>query len=174
MSLKNIIVLYAGLSCLFCVRLYANEVVQESAKDSVIISESNDSVKVIVWERSVSPFIEILGKGFVSVNVDFRFKKAWAISVGLQPGEGLMPDIMFYHFSGVRRRFEAGGGLSAGFRNDFTLGGILIHGVIGYRYQKKKGLFFRVGFTPLYTMFFDEPDRNRFLPFPGISLGYSF
>jgi hypothetical protein len=82
---------------------------------------------------------------------------------------------MYYHLSGKRHRFEVGGGFSAGFSTNFSLAGILIHGVIGYRYQKKKGLFFRVGVTPFYAIFFDDPDRsNKFYPFAGLSLGYSF
>lgn len=124
-----------------------------------------------------SLYIELLGKGFLSLNVDYRWKESYAISFGLQPLEGLLTDFMFYHFGGIRRRFELGGGFSGGFSKDYELKVILLHGVIGYRSQKKKGLIFRAGFTPLYVIFVDEKDKNRsnkFYPFVGLSWGYSF
>jgi len=122
-----------------------------------------------------SPFIELLGKGFLSVNVDFRRKESHAISIGLQPFEGLAPNIMYYYLSGKRHRLSWEEVFSGGFANDFSLEVVLIHGVVGYRYQKKKGLFFRVGFTPLYVIFLNDKDRgNKLYPFAGLSLGYSF
>jgi len=126
------------------------------------------------WKPCTSPFIEILGKGFLSLNVDFRKKESWAISFGFL-FEGLTPNVMYYHFFGKRHRLELGGGSSGGFSNDFNLEVILIHGGFGYRYQKKKGLFFRAGFTPFYVIFLNDPDRNNQLyPWAGLSLGYSF
>jgi hypothetical protein len=142
--------------------------------DNNNITDSLQKSSNTIWKPSVSPFIELLGKGFLSVNVDYRITESHAVSIGLQPLEGLMPDVMYYYLSGKRHRFEIGGGLSLGFTNTLSLGGILIHGIVGYRYQKKKGLFFRAGFTPLYTIFISNSNRNSFLPLAGISLGYSF
>ena len=42
------------------------------------------------------------------------------------------------------------------------------HGVIGYRYHKKNGMLFRVGFTPFKRV------NSWFLPLFGVSLGYSW
>jgi hypothetical protein len=178
MFLKYVFLFFISVSLFFSVQLYA----QESESDPIKYSKEFDSDTVSlqnpsdsIWKTCISPFIEVLGKGFLSLNVDFRRKESYAISVGFQPLEGLMPNIMYYHLSGKRHRFEVGGGFSAGFSTNFSLAGILIHGVIGYRYQKKKGLFFRVGVTPFYAIFFDDPDRsNKFYPFAGLSLGYSF
>jgi hypothetical protein len=52
----------------------------------------------------------------------------------------------------------------------------LITGVIGMRVQSKSGFLFRVGFTPLVSLDKDlhKGDFETFLPWAGISLGYSF
>ena len=135
------------------------------------MQNSPDTVSVL----RISPFIEIGGKAFFTLNVDFRKKENYAISIGFQPFEGLLPNIMYYHFSGKRHRIEIGGGFSLGFTQELNPAIVLIHGVIGYRYQKKKGLFFRAGFTPLYVKFFEENENsNKFYPLPGLSLGYCF
>jgi len=89
--------------------------------------------------------------------------------------EVVCPDIMFYYLSGEKKSFEIGGGLSTAMTSKMDLGGLLIHGVIGYRYQKKKGVFFRAGFTPIYVIPVNSEDvKKRLLPFIGLSLGYSF
>jgi hypothetical protein len=124
------------------------------------------------WQ--IAPFVEIAGKGFISVNVDFRPNKKFSFSLGLQPFEGLLPDVMGYYLVGNRHSLEIGTGISLGFSRELDMKAILLHGSLGYRYQKKKGLFFRVGFTPLYTWMFDDNERTRFYPLPGLSLGYSF
>jgi len=163
----------------FSVQLFAQE---EIHKDTINRSEAVDSKtdslqnsSTIAWKSCISPFVEIMGKGFISINVDFRIKESNAISVGLQPAEGLSPNVMYYHLGGKKHRFELGGGLSGGFSKDFDLAVILIHGVAGYRYQKKKGLFIRSGFTPLYVMFLEDDERSyKFYPLIGFSLGYSF
>jgi hypothetical protein len=139
---------------------------------SVSDTDSLKSPPKTGWEPCTSVFVEFLGKGFISLNIDFRIKETYAISIGYHPL--LIPDVMFYHFSGKQRRFEIGGGLSGGFDKDFQLFGAIIHGSVGYRYQKKKGLFFRVGFTPFFVIWFNERSNNNFYPSAGISLGYSF
>lgn len=127
------------------------------------------------FRTSISPFVELLGKGFFSLNADFRLKKHFAFSFGLQPLEVVCPDLMFYYLTGELKSLEAGGGLSVAMTENMDVGAVFIHGVIGYRYQKKKGLFFRAGFTPLYVISFNSEDKkNRLLPFIGLSFGYSF
>jgi len=52
----------------------------------------------------------------------------------------------------------------------------LITAVIGMRVQSKSGFLFKVGFTPLVSLdkFFKLWGLETFLPWAGISLGYSF
>ena len=134
-----------------------------------------DSTKVFEWKPSTSLYLELLGKGFYSINVDFRKTKFWAWSVGMSVAEdGLSPSLMYYHFGGERHRFEMGGGLSAVFTQTDGLAGMGIHGVAGYRSQIKKGLIFRIGFTPFLGIPFTETGRTMLVPLIGISLGYSF
>jgi hypothetical protein len=48
--------------------------------------------------------------------------------------------------------------------------GIIIGPIIGYRFQPKRlDVIFKLAFTPLFTTF-----EAKFLPFGGLSLGYSF
>ena len=147
---------------------------QEVSPDSMMI-KPNDSSKVFNWKSSTSVYFELLGKGFYSLNVDFRKTKLWAWSIGMQVAEdGIVPSLMYYHFSGQRFRFEMGGGLSTVFTSADGLAGLGVHGVIGYRVQKKKGLLFRFGFTPLFGIPFTDTGRFAFVPLVGISLGHSF
>jgi hypothetical protein len=145
---------------------------KENAKaDTFPVTAAEDTS----FTASTSPFAEFLGKGFFSLNVDFRLKKHFAISLGFQPLEVVCPDIMFYYLSGEKNSLEIGGGFSTAMTNNWDVGGILLHGVIGYRYQKKKGFFFRAGLTPIYIIPVGSKNlEKRLLPFPGVSLGYSF
>jgi len=119
-------------------------------------------------------YLELLGKPFYTVNVDFRINKSNRYSFGIQSVYGgIIPNAMYYYLGGRNNRFEVGAGLSviiairkAEDDDSKDIRGVLLHGVIGYRYQKKNGLIFRIGFTPL---FFSE----GFLPMIGISFGYS-
>jgi hypothetical protein len=178
MSLKFAFIIFIiSIIHFICSPLFAQEREGGIVTDSILSVSKPDSLKNSkdsVWKPSISPFIELLGKGFLTLNVDFRKKESYSISIGIMPFEGLAPDIMYYHFSGRRHRFELGGGLTTCFSNKLNLAAILIHGSIGYRYQKKKGLFFRVGFTPVYVLFDDKARSNKIYPFPGLSLGYSF
>jgi hypothetical protein len=175
----------------FSIQFYA----QRTEIDTIRISNKADyemtqpiySAKVIDWEPTTSYFLELLGKGFYSINVDFRKTRTRAISIGGQYTEDgdndvFWPSLMYYHFSGKRFRFEIGGGLSTVFTQTDGLAGMGVHGVIGYRYQKKKGLIFRTGFTPFIeipftdkgSFPFSEKHGLVFVPLIGISLGYSF
>lgn len=179
MILKYFIPISICVTLFFSIQLHAQERNRAVMRDSESYISPKDSLQNsynLIWKPTTSAFVELMGKGFLSLNVDFRKKQSYAISIGLQPTEGLMPDIMYYHFSGERYRFELGGGFSTGFNKEIELAGVLIHGVIGYRYQKKKGLLFRVGFTPLYVIFIKDKNgrSNKLYPFVGVSLGYSF
>jgi len=139
------------------------------------IEGTHNSVKVVDWEPTTSMYLELLGKGFYSINLDFRKSEKKAFSIGVQFAEGdFIPSLMYYQFSGARYRFEKGAGLSGIISADDGLEGMMIHGVIGYRYQKKNGLLFRGGFTPFIGIPFTNDGKFVIVPFPGVSLGYSF
>ncbi len=125
------------------------------------------------WDPTTSLFLELLGKGWYSVNVDFRKKATSSFSLGIQIAEEIWPSVMIYRFLGERHRLETGGGVSVIIAKD-GFEGMSVHGVLGYRYQKKGGLIFRAGFTPLIGIPFRESGDFAIIPFPGVSLGYSF
>ena len=148
------------------------EINAEQLEKSEEISRYNQDVFQV---PGTAIYVELMGKPFTSINVDFRINRSNRISLGAQLAYGLIPNVMYYYLSGKKSRFEIGGGLSLivslvnseDAPNDFQ--GLIIHGVIGYRYQKKNGLLFRIGFTPLFC-----PGPGVFLPMVGLSLGYSF
>lgn len=128
-----------------------------------------------VWKPTTSLYIELLGKSFYSINVDFRKSEKRAISFGAQLAEGsFWPSFMYYHFFGELYRLEIGGGASGIITMQDGLAGMGLHGVIGYRYQKKDGLLFRIGFTPLIGIPLTNAGRFAVVPWIGMSIGYSF
>ena len=127
-----------------------------------------------IWKPCISPFIEFGGKGWLSLNVDFRIKETYAISIGVAGiEEGVSPNVMGYYFGGKRHRLEVGGG-GSGIIADGSFISMVVNGVIGYRYQKKKGLLFRAGFTPMFSIPFTDEGKYAFIPWVGLSVGYSF
>jgi len=157
---------FFGLVLILSVQLNA----QERARETVSTPTHSDSIR----SPCISPFIELGGKGWLSLNVDFRIKETLAISAGIAGiEEGIAPNVMGYYFGGKRHRLEMGGGLSVNFENG-AIFNMFVHGVIGYRYQKKKGLLFRAGFTPMFAIPFTEEGNYAVIPWAGISLGYSF
>ncbi|MCX6302812.1 MAG: hypothetical protein NTW82_11570 [Bacteroidia bacterium] len=133
----------------------------------------NDTVVLSAWEPTTSLYFELGGKGWYSLNVDFRKKVTTACSIGIQYSEGFWPSIMAYRFFGNKYRIETGGGISGMFALDGIIGAG-IHGVFGYRYQKKDGLIFRAGFMPFLIIPFVGENKPKLLPWAGISFGYSF
>jgi hypothetical protein len=130
-------------------------------------------------------FIELGGKGVYSANIEFRIKDKHRISIGLtsldyEVGDKeynlflwLSPNVMYYYLIGKRNSFlEVGAGISIFPRWDLKIiypdSPITVHGVIGYRYQKKNGFLFRAGLTPLYRV------HDAFFPIIGLSFGYSW
>ena len=137
-----------------------------------------DTVKTLTseyeWLPATSLYVELGGKGWLSLNVDFRIKETYAISIGVAGiEEGVSPNVMGYYFGGKKHRLEAGGGVSGIIENGNFIS-MMVHGVIGYRYQKKKGLFFRAGFTPMFSIPFTDDGNYAVIPWAGLSLGYSF
>jgi hypothetical protein len=93
------------------------------------------------WRPCISPLIELLGKGWLYLNVDYRRNENFAISLGIAGiEEGWAPNFMGYYFGGKRKRLEKGGGTSVNFKEG-EMYNLFVHGVIGYRYQKKKVSF---------------------------------
>ncbi len=127
-----------------------------------LISQEKD----VDTEPGTAFYLELGGKLFYSVNIDFRINKSNRFGFGIQPVYGIIPNVMYYHLRGGNAKFEIGGGLSVIHSGSEKFTGVLIHGVIGYRYQKKNGLLFRAGFTPVIH-------SGGFLPWIGVSIGYS-
>jgi hypothetical protein len=103
MFLKYVFWFSICISLFFSVQLSAQEKENVTIKDSNDLDSVTDSLQNpadLAWEPCISPFIELLGKGLLSMNVDFRKKESYAISIGFQPFEGLAPNIMYYQFSG--------------------------------------------------------------------------
>lgn len=148
------------------------------------IYSQNDSLPK---KPGIALYPEFIGKGFFSFNIDFPINFKHRVSCGLtwldydfmdyenyHVGTNGAPTagLMYYYLIGKKSSFlELGGGFSLyhrldlDYKNDSPLS---LHGVIGYRYQKKNGLLFRAGFTPFQRV------KNWFLPLFGISLGYSW
>lgn len=134
-------------------------------------------------------YIELVGKGFISANVDIPIGTRSRLTLGLTmldhefakeefdenyPTSTLpTPSLMYLHLFGKERHyFEAGLGFSVSpvfwkeySENDSALS---LHGCLGYRFQISNHFFFRAGFTPFYRI------NWAFLPLGGISLGYSW
>ena len=117
-----------------------------------------------------------------SLNVDFRKRENQAISIGVsywwdteEHAQSIfIPSVMGYYLCGKRHRLELGGGLGPFIGTYLGLGSMMLFGNVGYRYQKKKGLIFRIGFTPFMSIPIAEDVRFVVLPWAGISFGYSF
>jgi hypothetical protein len=134
-------------------------------------------------------YVELVGKGFFSANVDLPISNNGRLTLGLTmldhefskeefeeeyPVQTLpTPSVMYFHLFGKEKHyFEAGFGLSVSpvpwkeySENDSVLS---LHGCLGYRYQKPNAFFFRAGLTPFYRV------NWAFLPLVGVSFGYGW
>jgi hypothetical protein len=117
------------------------------------------------------------GRGLIySFNYDRRFfadNGGFGASVGVGGLSGLGASVIFlpvyvYYLAGSGDNYlELGAGIT-GAPIPFLL---LSFGTatIGYRYQPTKGVLFRIGFTPMYSVY-----SHYFQPWGGISLGCAF
>ena len=134
-------------------------------------------------QSGIAFFLELFGKPYGSFNVDFSLNRSSRMSLGVTPifinkddnhSVIVCPNVMVYSLRGRLKRFEADLGVSFIFyypdeiKEDDRGSSFVLHGVLGYRYQKKNGLLFRIGFTPVFHV------GSVFLPMIGISVGYSF
>ncbi len=142
----------------------------------------NDSGQV----PATSLYLEIGGKFMYSVNIDFRRKINYAIGLGCMYWNETddntneiyqhlwLPSISGYYFLGKKRRFELGGGMGPFIGTKQSLLAMMIFANAGYRYQKKQGLIFRIGFTPFLGLPIHEDAKLFAMPWGGLSIGYSF
>ena len=129
-------------------------------------------------------YIEMGGKPFFSLNMDFRInaKNRIGIAANFAPyteGDAKAtvygPNVMYFYLAGETNRMEIGAGISVlpfyASDGDVEEPGtqFYLHGSFSYRYQIENGVLFRIGFTPLL-----ELKKTIFLPMFGVSLGYSF
>ena len=145
--------------------------------------QDRDTVSTGVYtEPGTALFVELLGKPYPSVNVDLRIHKSSRLSLGIMSyfekgdedeGEddvhSFVPTLMYYLLDGRNSKFERGLGLGLVpiWHEDVEGFPLAFYAVIGYRYQRKNGLLFRIGANPcLYP-------GSVFLPWISIGLGYS-
>jgi hypothetical protein len=127
-------------------------------------------------------YFELGGKFFPSLNIDFRRNKqfAWGMGLGIWRDEEENPQTLFipslsaYRFFGRRARLEVGGGIGAFVGTYSGLASAMIFSNLGYRYQKKQGLFFRAALTPFLGFPIAGKSRMMLVPWAGIGLGYTF
>ena len=94
-------------------------------------------------EPGTAFYLELGGKVFGSINVDFPIKKSNRITVGLL---GIFPSFMYFYLPGDKNsRLELGCGFSYIWLGPGGSGKpeapLICHGVFGYRYQKKERAF---------------------------------
>lgn len=171
------------LAIFMAISTFAQDLYETDLNSNLVFSQKDP----LPGKPGIAVYAELGGKGFFSVNADFPITLNHRFSFGLTqldydieeyenfqvgPGGALTGSLMYYYLVGKEKSFfELGTGFSLYHRlgvdyyNDSPL---TIHGVIGYRYQKKDGLLFRAGFTPFIRV------NSLFLPLIGISLGYSW
>lgn len=124
-------------------------------------------------------FAEIGGAGILSVNGDYRiYKDALAplaiharVGGGIAPGRdnGITLPVTLSVVTGRLYKFEMGGGITPAFGSDKAE--LIYSALIGFRYQRKNGLFGRAAFTPLI----DEGLRGfEINPFVGLAIGLAY
>jgi hypothetical protein len=190
--MKNIILMGLFLFCttdIFAQYLLAYENIYRSSsqfdnKQNVL----SDSTNLLVNNKpGMAFFIELIGKGYFSANIDFRIKNNHRFSVGIASIDYQVydnslgneievynfwaPSLMYYSLVGNGPSFwELGAGMSISLNQEweYLKSPMVLHGVIGYRRQIENGFLFRAGFTP----FLQLPDE--FWPLIGLSFGYSW
>jgi hypothetical protein len=184
--LKTLKKSFFGFIIFFCIQLQAEE--NDNVTSTTLVGEhtGKDTLKTFTiesnWIPTTSLYMELGGKFPPSLNVDFRKRENFAISIGISYWMAVeehkqslfLPSVMGYYLSGKRHRFELGGGLGPFIGTYTGLASMFFFGNVGYRYQKKKGLIFRTGFTPWMSIPIAEDVRFMVRPWAGISFGYSF
>ncbi len=130
---------------------------------------------------------ELLGSGFLlSLNYERELYRDENVKFNFRIGTGTAIFVNAVPLAGVNLLFgKNNNNFELGFNGIRTyaisiMGGdgnyVLANPVLGYRYVSDKGLIFRASFTPFFQLY--DPDDwvtdELFVPFAGISLGYSF
>jgi len=129
--------------------------------------------------------VELGGNGFIySLNYSRLVCRRWIIRMGFvtlfdatDHSEYGFPFEIYSRSISGKHRFEIGAGLTSalitekGYKKDFNMFAFLR---FGYGYLKPGGRFYyRFGFTPIID-FTSELNNKPFIPFGGISAGYTF
>jgi hypothetical protein len=183
---NNIFILILNLILLLSLNLQAVGIDHEFVAEFSAVEIKSDTIKDQAtksdWLPLTSINFELGGRFTLSINVDFRKRENFAFSIGNSywfdneehRQSLLVPYVMAYYLCGSRHRIEVGGGTGTLISTYKGFGSIMFFGNIGYRYQQKKGLIFRIGFTPWVSIPIAEKTRFWATPWAGISLGYSF
>ena len=130
---------------------------------------------------------ELFGSGFLlSLNYERELYRDENVKFNFRIGTGTAIFVNAVPLAGVNLLFgKNNNNFELGFNGIRTyaisiMGGdgnyVLANPVLGYRYVSDKGLVFRASFTPFFQLY--DPDDcvtdELFVPFAGISLGYSF
>jgi len=115
-------------------------------------------------------YFELLGRGsFFSIMHEWRISNNFGINTGIG-----YPSVQFginRFYGKSKSRFEIGAYASYTFSDKLLWDNMLLLTVlIGYRYQQKNGLLFRIGLSPGIAFF---PNELTIGMVPGISIGYS-
>jgi uncharacterized membrane protein YbjE (DUF340 family) len=147
-------------------------------------TNGEDSARITAHNAGIAPvtsvYVELGGKFMNSLNLDFRIKENFAFSVGTGVWYDreeytqylFTPSVGACYLAGRRHRMELGLGTGPFLSTRKGFASLMIYGNIGYRYQQKKGLFFRAGFTPFMAIPVNGKSRFMAPPWAGISLGY--
>lgn len=143
----------------------------------------NDAPKI----RRNTIYGELLGSGFLfslsyehEMFRDQNFRLNARLGVGTAIFVNAVPLIGINGLLGKRENFFEVGMNTIRTYAFGIMGGestfLLANPVLGYRYVGEKGLVFRASFTPFFSLFDPEDwvSDDFFLPFGGISVGYSF
>jgi len=147
-----------------------------------LVSFSSSSAQ----QRRDSVFVEVMGSGLMaSIHYEHLFTENLGLNAGvggycaIMAGGISLPVTVTYLIGEGNHKLELGAGavyasIDADFLDEdedpiFNLDDdtLLGTGFLGYRYVSDAGFLFRAGFTPF---FYD----GNFIPYGGLSLGYSF
>ncbi|MBN2732221.1 MAG: hypothetical protein JXR26_07325 [Balneolaceae bacterium] len=154
------------------------------AQDSTSLNNESPQIRSKEQVQNVV-YVEALGNAVgYSLNYEHRLSgKLWG-RAGLSYVSGSEGNLITvplgssFLFGKQKNFFELGLVVTPAYaEGDFLLGsenedeefGIIISPTIGYRYQSKEEVFFKISFTPLLTTF-----EKTFIPWGGLSVGYSF
>ncbi len=122
---------------------------------------------------AVSAFLEFGGRIYYTVNADYRWNERYSASFGICVVDGVFANVLLSRYFGKKHRIETALGCEWLIFKD-GIPGMFAQGLIGYRYQKKKGLIFRAGVYGLLGIPYRPDGRVLFAPLPGLSIGYCF